>query len=213
MTNWFKKLGIPKNEITDFLLQQKILDAISQTHIKHLNDIDILVVEGLCKYDDYYDVKKIFCTPFCIHEHIEHPIVQDESGFKKYLSDIERDSWVSRIKSKDFSSTPKAYYDLFRSKCSDEDKTKYVKELEDEYRKCVKEEVALLEEKANEIKTGFDKEIIARKRILNAGMKKGQYGSKIAGKGSSDKYISNPNNPHDIKARDEAQYNDDFENE
>lgn len=213
MTNWFKKLGIPEKEITDVMIKKNILDAISQTKVKHLDDMDVLIVVGLSKYDDYYDVKRFFCTPFCIHEHIEHPIVQDKSGFRKYLNDKERDDWTAKIKSKDFSSTPQEYYDLFLSKCSDEDKTKYVKELDEEYRKCVKEEIALLEEKVNEIKTEFDKEIIARKQILNVGMKKGQYGSKVAGKGSSDKYILNPNNPHDIKARDEAQYIDDFENE
>ena len=99
--------------------------------------------------------------------------------------------WTSnnRLSSKDFSTTPKKYYELFLSRCNDEEREQYMSELQETFNKCVKEEIALLEDKANEIKTEFDKEIIARKKMLNISKHpKGLNDSKIAGKGEKKPY-------------------------
>ena len=187
MTNWFKELGVTENDLREFFVNSTIVKNQSLQFkdvllVELANDSNIAIIKGLCtdKKEGIYDVKKILCSPFFIHDQILDMVNVDTTGFKKYLDDRELANWMLRVKTQDFSSSPRAYYEIFLSRCTDEQKRQYRKELKEAYAKCAKDEIALLEEKASEIKTIFDKEIIARKRMLQMGSTRSIFGSTSA---------------------------------
>lgn len=171
MTNWFDKLNITEKDLKDFFHDNDIFknDSIKFTDIvsiQYIKNSNFIIVKGICPVKKGYVVKELFCSPFYIHDHKLDHIFEDTLGFKKYLNEQERNDWELKIKSQDFSSTPKAYYELFLSKCNESEKAEFLKELKELYTKTIKSEISLLEEKASQIKNEFDKEIIIRKRLL-----------------------------------------------
>lgn len=163
MTNWFKKLNITANEMRNFFKEYIEKDNWFVEFKDNNYCVNRTVGEpGECGCStEYYS-----CSPFFIKEMFSRRPLNKIDEYMKLAS--EKDNWnfQNRLTTSDFSSTPRAYYELILSKCSNEEKVQYMQELKEEYNKCIKDEIKMLEEKSNEIKTQFDKEILARKRML-----------------------------------------------
>ena len=178
MTNWFKKLNISIKDLEKFF--NKKFGNYSDVFREFKVDEDKIVVKeeigqyGECGSGNLYYI----CTPFYIKKMFNNRNLATIDRYMEITS--ENSPWTSnnRLSSKDFSYTPKKYYELFLSKCNDEERAQYMSELQETFNKCVKEEIALLEDKANEIKREFDKEIIARKRMLRLSTTKNIFESK-----------------------------------
>lgn len=158
MTDWFKKLNIKVEEIMNYF--EKEFGFVTW----HEEDggkitIGLLQVKTESKKSElvYYSV-----TPFYIKKMFTK---NPTSAIDNYMQNAD---WTtrSRVSLKDFSSTPQSYYDIFLSKCNKEERAQFLKELKDACTQCIKEEIAMLNEEYQTIKTAFDKEIVARKNLL-----------------------------------------------
>ena len=164
MTNWFEKLNITKNDLKNFFEKNIKNDywTIEQSENNYCVSRDI-GQPGECGFStEYYSL-----SPFYLKKMFKgYGELKPIDSYMKLASDKDAWNFKGRLTLADFTSTPKEYYQFMLSKCNENDKKEYLKELKELYTKTIKTEISLLKEKASEIKKEFDKEIIARQKML-----------------------------------------------